>query len=332
MSDLQPFQQPSATLQQTYTPQQMAQVLREFMAGFAPSSRITMRYALSRAAVDLGMDADIDFVPWHTMTAAALSELLFTWRGQLDTSTIRLYLHALRGIARACFIRGMMPAAQFALITEVKLPRGRNKAGRGRAVEVVYRDALLRDCMADERVQGVRDAAIIALLFGSGVRRAEAAGLLDENLDLDEGVLKVRVKGGDYASRYLSAWALPFLKAWRDVRRANDMHRGPFFCRIFKGGKLKSGRIKTKGGEYKSMNAALYGRTLYALLEERSKRAGLPFLVRPHDARRTLGTEMLTEHGELIAQKVLGHADLSTTRIYDKRSDEAVKAIFRERQ
>jgi len=318
MSDLAPFKFTSSTLPGQISPDQMAQVMRDFMAGFASSSRITMRYALKRIADDLGMMGStsmrIDHVPWHTVTAAGMSELLYIWRENLDTSTIRLYMHALRGIARACFIRGMMPAEQFALIGQVKLPRGRNKAGRGRAVEQMYKAALFRDCMTDERIQGVRDAALIALIFGSGIRRAEAANLMDENLDLDEGELKVKVKGGDYVVRYLAAWALPYLRAWRDVRRANDMHRGAFLCRIWKGGKLS--------------NTGMQGRSLLYLLEYRSKRAGLPFIVRPHDARRTVGTEMLSNHGELIAQKVLGHADLSTTRIYDKRSDAVVKRIF----
>lgn len=318
MSDLQPFKFSQNTLPGQISPDQMAQVMREFLAGFAPNSRITMRYALRRIADDLGISGSssvkVDHIPWHTVTAAGMSELLFIWRDQLDTSTIRLYMHALRGVARACFIRGMMPSDQFALLGQVKLPRGRNKAGRGRAVEQTYKATLLRDCMEDERVQGVRDAAIIALFFGSGIRRAEAANLMDENLDLDEGELGVKVKGGDYSVRYIAAWALPYLRAWRDVRRANDLHRGPYLCRIWKGGKLA--------------NTALKGRSLFYLLEYRSKRAGLPFLVRPHDARRTVGTEMLTNHGELIAQKVLGHADLSTTRIYDKRSDEVVKRIF----
>jgi integrase/recombinase XerC len=318
MHSLQPFQFKPSTLPANISADQMAQVMREFLAGFAPNSRITMRYALRRIADDLGISGasgiKVDHVPWHTVTAAGMSELLFVWRDQLDTSTIRLYMHALRGIARACFIRGLMPSEQFALLGQVKLPRGRNKAGRGRSVEQTYKAALFRDCMTDERMQGVRDAALIALFFGSGIRREEAASLLDENLDLDEGELRVRVKGGDYAVRYLAAWSLPYLKAWRDVRRANDLHRGPFMCRIWKGGKLA--------------NTALKGRSLFYVLEERSKRAGLPFLVRPHDARRTVGTEMLSNHGELIAQKVLGHADLSTTRIYDKRSDEVVKKIF----
>lgn len=365
MTDLQrfvPFQHGGSTLPGSVTPLQMAGVIRDFMAGFAPSSRITMRYALSRAAADLGMNTDtpIDNLPWHTLTASALTELIFQWQGSIETSTARLYIHAIRGVVRACFVRGLMTADQYVLFGEVKLPKGQNRVGRGRAVEARYKDALIKDCMMDERVQGVRDAALIALLFGSGIRRSEAASLLDENLDIDEGVLTVRVKGGDLAVRYIAAWSLPYLEAWRSVRRSHDIHRGVFFCRIWKGGKLKrplkkeeqdpdtgpeagsvvpvemsrpqvkkgSQEDAPKGGEV----TQLTGRGIFYLLEERSKRAGLPFLVRPHDARRTLGTEMLSEHGELIAQKVLGHADLSTTRIYDKRSDEAVKSIFRERK
>ncbi|MDH0960900.1 hypothetical protein EGJ86_22290 [Pseudomonas sp. o96-267] len=318
MTDLEPFKFSESTLPSQVTPAVMAQVVRQFMSSFASTSRITMRYALRRIADDLGMIGsgmgDVDRLPWHTVTAEAMAELLFAWGERLETGTIRLYMHALRGIARACYIRGLMPAEQFALIAQVKLPRGQNKAGRGRAVEQVYKTALLRDCMQDERVQGVRDAALIALVFGSGIRRAEAAGLLDENLDLDEGELRVKVKGGHYDVRYLAAWAIPYLQAWREVRRANDLHHGFFLNRIWKGGKLAP--------------TGLQGRSLFYLLEYRSKRAGLPFIVRPHDARRTVGTEMLSTHGELIAQRVLGHADLSTTRIYDKRSDEVVKKIF----
>ena len=59
--------------------------------------------------------------------------------------------------------------------------------------------------------------------------------------------------------------------------------------------------------------------------------AGIPFIVRPHDARRTMGTQMIEEHGELVAQRVLKHANLSTTRIYDKRDDSMVKSIFKDK-
>jgi integrase/recombinase XerC len=302
------------------SPSMIAQVVRNFMAGFAPNSRVTMRYALRRIADDLGMGSDkvpIDGLPWHRVTASEFSELLFVWRETLDVSTIRLYMHALRGVARACYVHGLMPSEQFVLLKEVKLPRGRNKSGRGRSVEQQYRNALLADCQKDDRVQGLRDAALIALLFASGLRRAELAGVLADNLNLDEGEVKVKAKGGDTVVRYFAAWAIPYLRRWIEYRSEQDVYGGPLFTRISKAGKLGSQKLT--------------GRGVFYLLETRSKRAGLPFLVRPHDGRRTIGTDMIAEHGELIAQRVLGHADLSTTRIYDMRKNEVVKEIFKNR-
>lgn len=299
------------------TPAHLRQVMRAFLTGFAQSSRVTMRYALRRISEDLGIlpeSGDIEEVPWHTVNAYSLNELLFEWREKINASTIRLYMHALRGIARSCYINGLMPADQYSLLREVKLPRGQNRVGRGRAVERRYREALLASCMNDGRVHGIRDAALIAMFFASGVRRAELASLADEDLDIEAGEMRVRVKGGHVVKKYLAAWAIPFLQQWRDVRRARGRNGGPFFCRIYKGGGL-SGKPLT-------------GRGIFYLLEQRSIIAGLPYRVRPHDARRTLGTEILSEHGELIAQRVLGHANLSTTRIYDKRSDDVIKNIF----
>lgn len=318
--NLQPFQQVSSSdhIRAHFTPAMMEQIFREFWSGFAPRSRVTLRSGLSHLADVLGMQGErVEHLPWHTLTAANLSEALLQWQGHLEPSTMRLYMHAARGISRACFVRGVMPADQYALIKEVKLPRGRNKVGRGRAVALEYRNKLLHDCATDERVQGVRDAAIVAMLFGSGMRRAEVASVCDEHIDLDEGELTVMVKGGHKTVKYLAAWALPYLEHWRQVRRSQKLVKGPFFGRVSKGGKLFADGFK--GG----------GRSIYYLLEERSLRAGLPFLVKPHDARRTFASWAIAEHGELAAQRLLGHADLSTTRLYDKRDEGFLKDIMR---
>ncbi|ENA27024.1 hypothetical protein HMPREF1487_09503 [Pseudomonas sp. HPB0071] len=310
-----------SSVSRTVTPPTQAEVakaLRSFYSGFNPNSRVTIKYALSRCAEDLGflsVSGDLAEVPWHALTPESLHHLIDHWRGNLSVRTIRLYLFAVRGVARACYMNGLMGANTYALIREVKMPRGINKVGRGRSVELQYREALIENCMQDERIQGIRDAALIAMFFGTGVRRAEAASVLDEDINLEEGEMAVRVKGGDSVMKYLAAWSLPYLAQWRQVRRRNGLFRGSFFCGIGKNGKL-SGK-------------ALTGRGVFYLLEQRSIMAGLPFLVRPHDARRTLGTEILAEHGELVAQRVLGHASLTTTRIYDKRSDSLIKDIFK---
>ncbi len=320
MHSIAPFQRPIAgEMQPMITPARIASVLNTLISGFSsPGSKATFRYALRRAADGLGFSQEkVDHLAWHTVTADAFQNLVNDWHEEgLSKATIRLYMWAMRALCQALYIRGMFDQTEYLLLKEVKFPRGRNKVGRGRSIERKYRDALLQDCKEDERVQGVRDAALIAILFGSGMRRAEVVSITVENLALHDGEVNVKVKGGDTVTKYLAAWVIPYLQQWLDLRNAKHGQTGSLFSKISKSGKI--GEIP------------LTGRGLYFLMGERSKRAGLPFLVRPHDARRTLGTNMLTEHGDLIAQRVLGHANLSTTAIYDKRSDNMIKDIMRE--
>lgn len=154
------------------------------------------------------------------------------------------------------------------------------------------------------------------MLFGSGMRRAEAAAIRCEDLNLDEGYVDVVAEGTHRVRKYLAAWALPYLEQWQAARYAKLRARtGYLFSRISKAGKV---------GE-----TALTGRSVYFLLWQRSEAAGLPFLVKPHDARRTVGTSVIAEHGDIAAQKVLGYASLSTTAIYDMRGEDFKKAIVR---
>tara|TARA_R110001592_G_scaffold149181_1_gene374627 strand:+ start:1049 stop:2008 length:960 start_codon:yes stop_codon:yes gene_type:complete len=300
--------------------ERIKRVCDTFFSGMAPSSAQTIRYALHQAIVGLGaesLERNVNNFPWHQVTAGHFADLVSVWRNDLEDSTIRLYMQALRGITRAFFVAGMMPAEQFMLIKEVKLPRGSNRKGRGRAIEDEYCEAIFKNCGDDERIQGVRDAALFACSFGTGMRRAELASIDDENLDLDRAEVQVRAKGNNRVVKHIQAWAIPYLYEWREVRRSEGLYSGPFFTRIIKSGKLTGQRLT--------------GRGLFYLMEQRSKMAGLPILVRPHDARRTMGTNMIKEHGELVAQRVLGHAQLSTTRIYDKRDDSVIKDIFKDK-
>lgn len=303
------------------SPLMVAQAIQEhFLAPLADSSRVAIRYAMARIAADAGIHANegqaIETLPWHTLNASAVTRLVEVWRRRgLANSTISLNVQIIRGIARATFMRHLMSGDQFELLKTVKPPRGRNRTGRGRAVAQQWRDLLIEDCVTDERPQGVRDAAIIAVFFGVGIRRAEVSRIRVEDVDLQNGELRIKVKGGNLVTKYLSPLALKHLAPWMEYRAKSLGPKGPLFCRILKSGKLVDSEVLPNG--------------LYYLLEQRSKRAGLPFIVRPHDARRTVGTWALSEHGELVAKAILGHASLSTTAIYDMRQDTVAKAALR---
>ncbi|ALN21709.1 MULTISPECIES: site-specific integrase [Ectopseudomonas] len=303
--------QPVAKVGQV-TPGMVENAIRNFFLGkMASSSKLNIRYSMARIATDAGIipgDRPIESVPWHTLNASAVTSLIDTWQArELSNDTISLNVQIIRGCARACFLAGLMPAEQFALLKEIKPPRGRNKRGRGRAVALRWRDLMFEECLKDERPQGIRDAAILGVFFGVGLRRAEVSRIQVEDVDIDAGEVRLKVKGGNTVTKYLSPLAVRHLHPWIEVRAKSLGYRGPLFCRILKNGKLVDKAVKPNG--------------LYYLLEQRSKHAGLPFLVRPHDARRTVGTWALSEFGEIVAKEVLGHANLSTTAIYDMRGD-----------
>lgn len=299
--------------------ERMRRVFRRFMSPFAPTSRVTVKYALSRVADGLGIlsvDGDIETLPWHTITADSFSDLIMGWQSDLEAPTIRLYMHSLRGLARACYLDGLMTPHQYTLIKEVKLPKGKNKVGRGRAVERHYFQQIMKSCREDERLElGSRDAALFAVIFGTGMRRAEAASIDCHAVNISEAEIRVKTKGNNLTVKYVQAWAIPFIENWMMIRLEKGVRGNALFTRVQKNGVVTDKRLT--------------GRGIMHIMEERSKVAGLPFIVRPHDGRRTVGTQMIQEHGELIAQRVLGHADLSTTRIYDKRDDSIIKQIFR---
>lgn len=299
--------------------ERMRRVFRRFMAPFAPTSRATVRYALARVADGLGImpvDGDLETLPWNHITADAFSDLIMSWQSELEAPTIRLYMYALRGLSRSCYMEGLMHPHQYALIKEVKLPRGRNQIGRGRAVERQYFQQIMKSCQEDERVEiGARDAALFAVIFGTGMRRAEAASIDVPWIDIAEGEIRVRAKGNKLVIKHTQAWAIRYIQHWLQVRRERDAVGKALFTRVRKNGVITDDRLT--------------GRGILHIMEERSKLASLPFIIRPHDGRRTLGTQIIEEHGELVAQRVLGHADLSTTRIYDKRSDSIIKELFR---
>lgn len=296
----------------------MEQIMRGFFAPLAKNSRITIRHALRRVADDLGFtDTPLENVPWMKIDASVLQELVLRWNdGSMSNATIRIYMYAVRGLLRQCYVTQQIPLEQYALLKEVKAPRGVNRIGRGKFILERDRRALIRSCEDDERrVIGLRDLAMIALLFGAGVRRSEAAALQLGHLNLDEGTLRIKVKGGDLVEKYLAAWAIKHLRNWVAELQVQELTDGPVLRRVSKGGRALK-------------NIAPDG--IYQALEARSTMAGIPF-VRPHDCRRSLATDLIRSHGLGVAKIALGHKSITTTAIYDMTDKDAMRNIFSEK-
>ena len=154
-----------------------------------------------------------------------------------NPASVNGMLHALRGIAREAFKLGLMTGDDYERIRLVPLIRYARLAA-GRSVRPAELTHLIDALLADASPAGIRDTAILGILYAGGLRRAELAGLTlaDRYVDGDGGpYLRVIGKGNRERKVFLEPGAQAALGDWLHVRGARS---GALFCRISKAGKL----------------------------------------------------------------------------------------------
>ena len=180
----------------------------------------------------------------------------------------------------------------------------------GRALARGELRALFDACSEDGSLRGVRDAAILACLYGAGLRRAEVVALDITHVDPEAGALRVRGKGNKERLVYLSAAAEAALRAWLDVRQAAGTG-GALFVPI------------TRGPWPRPIPRRLSEQTVYDTLARRAREAGVRDLS-PHDFRRTFVGDLLDAGADVATvQRLAGHANVATTEQYDRRGERA---------
>jgi len=157
---------------------------------------------------------------------------------------------------------------------------------------------------------GVRDRAWIELLYASGLRVSELAGLSALTVFLDEGFLKVMGKGRKERLIPFGASAEHWIRAWLALRPGLKPRGDTLFV----------GRL----GE------PLTRQHLWRLLKAYARKAGIaPREVSPHVLRHAFATHLLDHGADLRAvQAMLGHADISTTQIYTHVHQTRLKALY----
>jgi integrase/recombinase XerD len=148
--------------------------------------------------------------------------------------------------------------------------------------------------------RSLRDRALLELFYSSGLRVSELAGLMLQQVDLENGFLRVFGKGSK-----------------ERVVPVGDKARDALVTY------LASGRphlVKPKTGSQFFLNnrgAALSRMGLWLIVKKYAQRAGLTKKVKPHALRHSFATHLLTGGADLRAiQEMLGHASISTTQIY----------------
>lgn len=217
-------------------------------------------------------------------------------------------LAALRSFARFHDARGTGLAAALAAIRSPKLPRGLPKPVSPDAARNMV-DPAIRAGETREPWVLARDAAVLALLYGCGLRISEALSLKRKDAPLEPGrTLAITGKGGKTRGVPVIA---PVAAAVRDYCAACP-------CPLPPDGPLFVG---VKGGP-------LNPRIVQQTVERLRGALGLPDSATPHALRHSFATHLLSRGGDLRAiQELLGHASLSTTQIYTEVDAARLSAI-----
>ena len=159
---------------------------------------------------------------------------------------------------------------------------------------------------------GLRDRAMIELMYASGLRVSELVGLPGTALNLRQGVLRVLGKGNKERLVPLGEEAQHWLERYLAQARPK-----------LAGGRAALPLFLTAGGE------ALSRQQFWTLVKTLARRAGIdPARVSPHGLRHSFATHLLNRGADLRAlQMLLGHASLSTTQIYTLVAREALKKL-----
>ena len=265
------------------------------------------RYLLDRA------DAGIADYDWTKLDADTVTRALGKMREDGKApATVRKVRSAITGVARAAWRAGTIEDGVLARVTAVPHVRG---GGRrlGRAVKAAEVAKLLLACDASNGGEAARarDRALLAMLFGAGLRRSEAAGALLSGWDAETGSIEV-VGKGQKRRKVPMGDAARHIEAWLGVRGTVTSDR------LFLGVHHR-GAVQDQG---------LTPEAIYQALSRLGKRAGVK--VSPHDGRRTRITSLFAASVDMATvQRLAGHASPATTVKYDRRGQDALEEAVR---
>jgi len=236
---------------------------------------------------------------------------------ETDARMLRAYLAALheRGLARTSVARRLATLRSF---FRYLVRRGRVRANPAKDVRtprlpkslpgylpIDESEALLRADFG-ATAEGARDRAVLEVLYATGIRVAELAGLDESDVDLREGAVRVTGKGGKERIVPLGTKAIDAVCAYLATRPSRP---GPL-VRNRRGGRLTV-------------------RSLHRIVRARARGAGLARRVTPHTLRHTFATHLLDAGADLrLIQELLGHARLGTTQRYTHVSVDRLMKVY----
>jgi integrase/recombinase XerC len=226
---------------------------------------------------------------WMDVDPKALRSYVASLFGGLQAASIARRLSSVRTFYRYLLRQGLIESSPAEGLTLPKLPK---KLPRFLVQEEAGR---LMDSGE------VRDSAVLELLYGTGIRVGELTGLMRENVNLDDGWIKVRGKGNKERLIPLGAKAREALKGF--LKERGEAPSGPLFD--------------------------LTERTIQRIVKRGALRAGIVKRTTPHTLRHSYATHLLEAGADLRGiQELLGHGNLSTTQKYTQVSLQHLMDVY----
>lgn len=265
-----------------------------------------MRQALD-AIASLLTDGECDCftLDWASLRYKHTAALRAALMEKYAPATANKMLCALRRVLKEALRLELIEPVDYARAVDLKSIKVTNSL-RGRALTEQEITALMEVCIGDRTPAGFRDAAMLVILRGSGLRRREVVNLDLKDFTPSTGAMLVRSgKGKKDRTVYLPESVIEVVEQWISIRSKTP---GPLLCQVNKAGRVVLQRLTPQ--------AVLF------LLQKRAKEAGVASFS-PHDFRRTFAGDLLDAGIDLVTvQKLMGHSSPDTTSRYCRRSEE----------
>jgi integrase/recombinase XerD len=227
-------------------------------------------------------------------------------RRGLGSRSIARHLSAVRGLYRFLLDAGRVPRDP---TQHLDSPRPARRLPRTLSMPDA---AALVEAPDMTRPDGLRDRALLELLYASGLRASEALGLRIEDVNFRAGYVTVIGKGDRQRLVPAGAQALDWVRRYLTSVRPRQVRRD---CpALF---------LNRSGG-------AMSRQALWSLIRRAARRAGLRAAVSPHTLRHSFASHLLERGADLRSvQAMLGHVDISTTQIYTHLPSSVVHDMYR---
>ncbi len=227
----------------------------------------------------------------------------------MSKTTQNYHLIALRSFLKYCAKRDIPIALSS---DKIELAKTRRKQVTFLNAEEVERLISQPDLSSET---GLRDRAILELLFSGGLRVSELVNLNQDHINLRRKEFMVRGKGQKDRPIFISDQAAESIQ--RYLNKRNDS-LAPLFIRY------SGSQDITNDGEYKRLTA----RSVQRMIQNYARKAGITKRVTPHTLRHSFATDLLMNGADLRSvQSMLGHSNIATTQIYTHVTNPHLKKV-----